>query len=344
MYIANPIYDIVFKYLMEDERIARTILSALLKKDVVAVETRANEYDNISRESLSIFRIDFGATIQEEDGSKHLILIELQKTWAPTETLRFRQYLGAQYANKTNIQRVGSRDYGLPMVTVYLLGHKVGDIEEPVLYVRRQPENYNGQVVTKGLPDPFVDSLTHESVIVQIPRLHGQVNNRLDKVLSIFDQSRRDGDGHVLKFDDTYYEDDTDMQPIVRRLLSAASDADMRHRMNVEDEYFQTIEEQDTAIMQQRKKIAEQSAQLKEQDAQIKEQSTQIKEQSTQIKEQSTQIKEQSTQLKEQSTQIKEQSTQIRTMINMLLKAGANIEDIAAQLNLSVEEAKHLAL
>ena len=28
MNIANPIYDTVFKYLMEDERIARTILSA----------------------------------------------------------------------------------------------------------------------------------------------------------------------------------------------------------------------------------------------------------------------------------------------------------------------------
>lgn len=30
MIVANPIYDIVFKYLMEDERITRTILSALL--------------------------------------------------------------------------------------------------------------------------------------------------------------------------------------------------------------------------------------------------------------------------------------------------------------------------
>lgn len=33
MTIANPIYDTVFKYLMEDERVARTILSALLKID-----------------------------------------------------------------------------------------------------------------------------------------------------------------------------------------------------------------------------------------------------------------------------------------------------------------------
>lgn len=38
--IANPIYDIVFKYLLEDERIARIILSALLKKEVLSVETQ----------------------------------------------------------------------------------------------------------------------------------------------------------------------------------------------------------------------------------------------------------------------------------------------------------------
>lgn len=46
MKIANPIYETVFKYLMEYERIARTILSALLKKDVVAVEIRPHEYTN----------------------------------------------------------------------------------------------------------------------------------------------------------------------------------------------------------------------------------------------------------------------------------------------------------
>ncbi len=46
--VANPLYDIVFKYLLEDERIARIILSALLKEDVIRVETRRNEYSNIA--------------------------------------------------------------------------------------------------------------------------------------------------------------------------------------------------------------------------------------------------------------------------------------------------------
>ncbi len=61
MYIANPIYDSVFKYLMEDKRITKTILSALLKKEVVEVEARPHEYANSQKDDLSMFRIDFSA-------------------------------------------------------------------------------------------------------------------------------------------------------------------------------------------------------------------------------------------------------------------------------------------
>ena len=91
IYVANPLYDAVFKYMMEDERIAKTLLSALLQKTVIAVEMRRHEYPNISRDAISMFRVDFAATVLENDGSKKLILIELQKTWLETETLRFRQ-------------------------------------------------------------------------------------------------------------------------------------------------------------------------------------------------------------------------------------------------------------
>ena len=38
LYIANPIYDTVFKYLLEDERVVKILLSALLKKTVVNFE------------------------------------------------------------------------------------------------------------------------------------------------------------------------------------------------------------------------------------------------------------------------------------------------------------------
>ena len=84
IHVANPIYDSVFKYIMEDERIAKTMLSALLKKEVVHVTVRPHEYSNTTRDTLSMFRIDFAATVREREGDvekDRVVLIELQKTW-----------------------------------------------------------------------------------------------------------------------------------------------------------------------------------------------------------------------------------------------------------------------
>lgn len=285
--IANPIYDSVFKYLMEDERITKTILSALLKKDVVEVEMRKHEYSNAGRDKISVFRLDFAAKVRHEDGSLKLILIELQKTWLETETLRFRQYLGTQYSDPANIIKKDSMNsYAIPMITVYLLGHRVGDIEEPVLYVNHKSYNYDGIEVTKGIPDPFVDSLVHDSIIVQIPLLRGTINNRLDKVLSVFDQSHKDEYNHqILNFDEDAFKDDAEMLHILHRLLAAASDARLRQDMNVEDEYFSAIEDRDTAIMQRDQKIAERDATIAKKDGQLAEKDNQLAEKDDQLAE-----------------------------------------------------------
>ncbi len=46
-------------------------------------------------------------------------------------------------------------------------------------------------------------------------------------------------------------------------MTMAADDADMRHRMNVEDEYFRAIEKRDTEILVRDHKIAEQEEMLR---------------------------------------------------------------------------------
>ena len=346
MVVANPIYDVVFKYLMEDERIARTILSALLKKDVVKVEVRPHEYSNDERESLSVFRIDFGATVREADGEEKLILVELQKTWVETETLRFRQYLGVQYRSPKNMRG----DNALPMVAVYLLGHKVGNIEEPVLYVNHDCYDYEDNRVERGLPDPFVESLTHNSIIVQIPRLHGQINNRLDKVLSVFDQHNRDRDDEqLLRLDERMYSDDSDMEHILHRLTMAAADADMRHRMDVEDEYFSIIEKRDTEILMRDKRLAEQNTTISEQNSKISEQNSKISEQNSKINEQNSKINEQNSKINEMNTTISEQNSKIneqqdllRMSIQMFLQSGLTLEEVAVKFGKSVDELQQL--
>lgn len=271
VYVANPLYDAVFKYLMEDDRIAKTILAALLKKKVIDVKIRRNEYANLTRrESISMFRIDFAATVLDEDNKPHLMLIELQKTWLPTETLRFRRYLALQYNNEENMLKEEHEKYAIPMVAIYLLGHRVGKIEEPVIYVNHHAYNYDDKKVEEGIPDPFVESLQHDSIIVQIPLLHGRVNNRLEKVLCLFDQTNVADNKKVIKVDDKQFEGDNDMEYIVRRLQSAAADPDMRYQMNAEDEFFKELEARDSLIMEKDGQLKEKDGQLKEKDEMLR--------------------------------------------------------------------------
>lgn len=315
VYVANPLYDAVFKYLMEDVRIAKTILTALLKKKVVDVKIRRNEYSNITRrESISMFRIDFSATVLDEDDKPYLMLIELQKTWLPTETLRFRRYLALQYNNEENMLKEEQAKYALPMVAIYLLGHRIGNVKEPIIYVNHQAYDYDGNLVKDGMPDPFVESLQHDSIIVQIPLLHGRVNNRLEKVLSLFDQDNVADDKKVIKVDESNFDGDKDMEYLVRRLQCAAADPEMRYQMNTEDEFITELESRDTAIMERDEQIKHQDEQIKHQDEQIK----------------------------HQEEQLKEKDMMFRSMIRGMQSNGMSTETIAKILNLSVEDVEKM--
>ena len=242
------------------------------------------------------------------------MLIELQKTWLPTETLRFRRYLALQYNNEENMLKEEHEKYAIPMVAIYLLGHCIGKIEEPVIYVNHHAYTYDGKKVEEGIPDPFVESLQHDSIIVQIPLLHGRVNNRLEKVLCLFDQTNVADNKKVIKVDDKQFEGDNDMEYIVRRLQSAAADPDMRYQMNAEDEFFKELEARDSLIM-------EKDGQLKEKDGQLKEKDGQ---------------------LKEKDGQLKEKDEMLRKMIKGMQENGMSFDDIAKMLNKTVDEVKQI--
>jgi hypothetical protein len=49
MIIANPIYDVVFKYLMEDTEIAKGLLSTILKTDIVVKPKTARNHHHCLR-------------------------------------------------------------------------------------------------------------------------------------------------------------------------------------------------------------------------------------------------------------------------------------------------------
>ena len=113
MEIANPIYDIVFKYLMDDQKVARTFLAAVTKLDIISLEVLPQEFSadiNKDKEppskslNLTVYRLDFSARIKQADGSEKIIIIELQKSNLAHSNIRFRKYLGKQYMNQSFFQ------------------------------------------------------------------------------------------------------------------------------------------------------------------------------------------------------------------------------------------------
>ncbi len=316
--VANPIYDSVFKFLMEDERIAKTVLSALLKKEVVSVEMRRHEHPNITRDNISMFRIDFAARVMQDDGSTRLVLIELQKTWLSTETLRFRRYLAAQYNAEENMLKESNSEtgpYAIPMIAIYLLGHRIGDIDKAVVYVNHKVLDYDGKEIENGENDPFINSLTHDSIIVQIPLLHGNINNKLDRVLSVFDQSQRDDSNqHIVRLDINNYEGDSELMHLVHRLGLAAMNASVRQEMDDEDDFFSAIESRDTQLMQMNKRLSETTSQLNET----------------------------TSQLNETTSQLNETTAQLKAVVEVMLQNGMSVETIANTINKSADDVKDL--
>ncbi|NJL73844.1 MAG: hypothetical protein HC892_01210, partial [Saprospiraceae bacterium] len=101
MQIVNPLYDHAFKYLMQNNRMAKKVLSTLLECEVLDLVIEQQEIVAVDEgRGLKLYRLDFSALLVNEQGEKQKVLIELQKSKLPTNVLRFRSYLGENYAKR----------------------------------------------------------------------------------------------------------------------------------------------------------------------------------------------------------------------------------------------------
>jgi hypothetical protein len=76
MQIANPIYDVVFKYMMSDNKVAKLFLSEIIDEEIIELAFEPTEMQLSLQESITVLRMDFKATIKQSDGSQKVIIIE----------------------------------------------------------------------------------------------------------------------------------------------------------------------------------------------------------------------------------------------------------------------------
>jgi hypothetical protein len=268
---ANPLYDSVFKYLMEDAEIARQLLERLIGMGISELEVLPQELSSAHHAAVlttsgprqpRIYRIDFSAKITLPDGSKKKVLIELQKAQRKEVIGRFRNYLSKNYFVPANTSSI------LPVVAVYLLGFELaGDLPAVVRVKRQYLDGISGDAVGSQTKSDFIEQLTHDAVVVQIPKIPSTTGSELERALQLFNQDYVVVGQRLVELSDENEKlltADPLLAAAIRVLLKAAADAETLNQMDLEDEVEGIAEAVDT--------MREQLGQTKEQLGQTKEQ------------------------------------------------------------------------
>ena len=255
MIIANPIYDVVFKRLMENEKVAKFFIGTLLGENIEMIEVKPQEYtyegeidinDSAIREALEkrvmerisirVYRLDFVATIKTKSGELKKVLIEIQKANNEIDLMRFRNYLAEQYKRQDVLQ---NKKVILPITTIYILGFKLHGIETSCLKVERNYKDLinNRTIVSKS---DFVEKLTHDSDVVQVERITDRYQTRLDKLLSVFEQTNFVDDNKIIK--EFNHETDVEEMRIITDILHySGTNPSEKKKIENEQEAIRTI-------------------------------------------------------------------------------------------------------
>lgn len=263
--IANPIYDVVFKYLMSDNKIAKLLITDLLGVKINTLEFRPQEFTtDTGNRTLTVYRVDFKAEIELENGQKLVVLIEIQKAKFTTDLIRFRKYLAEQYASKQNMIELDNKTVPLPIITIYFLGYGLEQNKDiPIIRIKRQYlDNYNGNHLKEK--ELFIETLTHDSIIVQIPALKKQRRNDLEKALSVFESGNKIQEVSINEAD--YPER---YKSIIRQLLKAIGDDKIRKTMDIEDEIMEDLEKKERLILKQKKELEDEREKSKIKDKKL---------------------------------------------------------------------------
>jgi hypothetical protein len=214
MRIANPIYDAVFKYLMEDTDIAKGLISEIIGEEIVDLELKPQEHFSKKADQILIFRLDFKAIIKTSGGHYKKVLIELQKSKHLSDIVRFRKYLGENYRKEDEIkdEKGQTSKVSLPIITIYFLGFKLENAEDALL---------------QKIVDRLIKASADEEVLQQI-ELEEEMENLIDKhirekedlkeELSVKDQALLEKDQALLEKDQALLEKEKLIEELKKKL------------------------------------------------------------------------------------------------------------------------------
>jgi hypothetical protein len=142
------------------------------------------------------------------------------------------------------------------------------------------------------ITDPFVEALTHDSIVVQINRLKSRRRTELERLLAVFDQGQASrSDPHLLdileeNFPERYRE-------VLRQLLRAGADQEVLEKMNIEDEILAAFQDQARESADLRQTLVEKAKALEEKAKALEENAKALEEKDKALEEKDKALEEQ---------------------------------------------------
>jgi len=131
------------------------------------------------------------------------------------------------------------------------------------------------------ITDPFVEALTHDAIVVQINRLRNRQRTDLERLLEVFDQGLASrSDPHLLDILEENFPEH--YQAVLRRLMRAGAEKEVRDSMDVEDDILNAFQDQARESADLRQSLVEKD-QLIEKNIQVIEEKDQLIEKNIQV-------------------------------------------------------------
>jgi len=247
--------------------------------------------------------------------------------------MRFRKYLAQQYASEENIIEVNEpiEPYrkALPIISIYFLGHKLEHTKAPVIKVHRK---YIDVISGREIKDKeeFIESLTHDSFIIQIPYLKEKRQTDLLILLSVFDQSTVYEDTHVLNVKEEDFPGK--YRSVIRRLQYAIAEPDVRKTMDVEDEILEELESLERTIANKEKQIEIKEKVIEEKEKVIEEKEKENEEKEKEIGLKNKEIAEKAKSISEKDISISKKDLTIVEKDDVIENLTNIIEDMKKKL------------
>lgn len=261
MKITNPIYDAVFKFVLEDHLSACTTLSLLANRKIIDVKPFPQESVILSGDSkLKLMRMDFHAVIELEDGTYQKTIVELQKEnieFSNEDLGRYRRYLGKNYLNPVIVK---GKEEHLPILAMYLIGYSVGIPNLAIANKIEYRDSFTEEAVE--LKSKWPELLSHESRFIFIKNLENMPeNNKLVQLLSLFNQDYAMPEKRYILESDTYDKiEDKDIKHIANRLHLATFDAEFVNNIEMEEYYRAQVERQAASLRESEERFAQADA------------------------------------------------------------------------------------